>query len=248
MRFFRMRCRSLLMTAVLVVGAVCWSGCGDGGTNSGGGDNTGGNNTGGNNTDWWNNTGCGDNTGGNNTAGESNNCTSASTCKSAVMPDGKRWMTENLRINFYEGSRCYDKADSNCNKYGRLYTWETAMKACPNGWHLPSRAEWGELAKAAGGKGDYGTGGTGGAGKKLKAKSGWVCGGNGSDDFGFSALPGGGHYTYDEGAGNIGRWWTATESGEDYAYYRGMHYINSYVREDTEGKYQILSVRCVADE
>ena len=54
------------------------------------------------------------------------------------------WMAENLNYEA-EGSRCYNDSTTYCKKYGRLYNWETAMKACPNGWHLPSEKELHEL-------------------------------------------------------------------------------------------------------
>jgi len=54
------------------------------------------------------------------------------------------WMAENL--NFKTGkSWCYENDDYNCNTYGRLYDWNTAIKACPSGWHLPTRREWSEV-------------------------------------------------------------------------------------------------------
>jgi uncharacterized protein (TIGR02145 family) len=160
---------------------------------------------------------------------------------------GKRWMAENL--NYQTGSSwCYDNAGSNCNKYGRLYDWRTAKTICPAGWHLPSREEWGSLAKAAGGSWEHGTGGK--AGNKLKAKSGWNNKGNGTDDYGFAALPGGnrsylgGSFNY---AGNNGNWWTATENRSSRAYYRGMRYGNERVLEDVSGKGFGMSVRCLGD-
>jgi uncharacterized protein (TIGR02145 family) len=51
------------------------------------------------------------------------------------------WMAENLNYNISE-SICYDDKAKNCDKYGRLYNWETAMKVCPTGWHLPKNEEW----------------------------------------------------------------------------------------------------------
>jgi len=51
------------------------------------------------------------------------------------------WMAENLNYNINE-SICYDDKIKNCEEYGRLYNWETAMKACPAGWHLPRNDEW----------------------------------------------------------------------------------------------------------
>ena len=100
------------------------------------------------------------------------------------------WMAENLNYDA-ENSKCYENKPENCEKYGRLYDWETAMKACPYGWHLSSDKEWQVLVNFAGGKEV--------AGKKLKAKSGWNSykgkSGNGTDGLGFSALPGGNGYS-----------------------------------------------------
>lgn len=55
------------------------------------------------------------------------------------------WMTENLNYDAGKGSYCYMNDSDNCNKYGRLYNWETAFKAVPKGWHLPSESEAYEL-------------------------------------------------------------------------------------------------------
>ncbi|MDR0517648.1 MAG: hypothetical protein LBH25_11450 [Fibromonadaceae bacterium] len=101
------------------------------------------------------------------------------------------WMAENLKYNA-KGSKCYDNKEENCQKYGRLYNWETAKKACPSGWHLPSNEEWDKLYRYA--DGDKGTGSpymSETAGKLLKSSSGWYNGGNGTDAYNFSALPGG---------------------------------------------------------
>ncbi|GBU22465.1 hypothetical protein R80B4_02374 [Fibrobacteres bacterium R8-0-B4] len=166
------------------------------------------------------------------------------------MKIGKQtWMAQNL--NYQTGkSWCYGGSNSNCGKNGRVYDWDTAKTACPAGWHLPSREEWGALAKAAGGIGAYG--GLGAAGKKLKARCGWnyndSISGNGTDNFGFSALPGGclchgGVFGY---AGDLGYWWTATEGDDNYAYYRYIYYRDSVGEEDYV-KNRGLSVRCVAD-
>jgi len=121
------------------------------------------------------------------------------------------WMAENLNYGT-EGSWCYDNDSSNCVKYGRLYTWSAAKAACPSGWHLPSTWEWATLMKYVGSP----------AGRKLKSEDGWNYYSDsyyGTNDYGFSALPGGcrssggGFY----GAGYLGYWWTATEYGSGYA-------------------------------
>jgi len=155
------------------------------------------------------------------------------------------WMAENLNYEAENGnSRCYGEgggesgfggrttilSDSqvlaNCKKYGRLYDWATAMgldasynneswgggdveprKVCPAGWRLPSRDDWEILIDFVGGGAL--------AGVKLRAKTGWYEVDKGTDDFGFSALPGGfggkyGKYFSSERAS--GSWWSATNT------------------------------------
>jgi uncharacterized protein (TIGR02145 family) len=168
---------------------------------------------------------------------------------------GKTWMAENLNYNTYQNYNngktagydwCYKDNESNCAKYGRLYDWNTAQSACPAGWHLPSRKEWGLLAVIAGGTGTFGDGGN--AGTKLKSRSGW-SGWNGTDDYGFSALPGGGRNTDGSflNAGYGGYWWTATENGSGDAYGRYMYDDSDRVSEGNRGKDNGFSVRCVGD-
>jgi uncharacterized protein (TIGR02145 family) len=116
------------------------------------------------------------------------------------------WMAENLNYKPSSGnSWCYDNKESNCNKYGRLYDLYDGYipkKVCPSGWHLPTVEEWDALMNFAGG---YEV-----AEKKLKAKSGWDNG-NGTDDFGFSALPGGHRLQL---PGNGGFWWQEDNSND----------------------------------
>jgi uncharacterized protein (TIGR02145 family) len=71
----------------------------------------------------------------------------------ALMPDGKRWMVENVNVAAAD-SYCYADRESNCRLYGRLYTWESARRVClafGDGWRLPTDAEWRELARHFGG-------------------------------------------------------------------------------------------------
>jgi len=58
--------------------------------------------------------------------------------------NGRQWMAENLKF-VTEGSFCYDNNSKICEKYGRLYAWNSAMTACPEGWRLPLEAEWTEV-------------------------------------------------------------------------------------------------------
>jgi uncharacterized protein (TIGR02145 family) len=95
------------------------------------------------------------------------------------------------------------------------------------------------------------------AGGKLKSKTGWVDKpmGNGTDEFGFSALPGGGRSLNQNNAersefiyaGQTGHWWSATEVGGGLAYSRYMSCHTDYVDELEHGKHHWLSVRCSHD-
>jgi uncharacterized protein (TIGR02145 family) len=166
----------------------------------------------------------------------------AKTYKTVVIGN-RTWMAENLNYQTQRGSWCYkNKADS-CKKYGRLYDWKTARTVCPAGWRLPSYQDWDNLTAMAGA---YKI-----AGKKLKSKSGWNENGNGTDNYGFSALPGGSRFS-DGGfdiAGNHGYWWTDAgySNNNNFAYNRGMGHGDDYVYEGSNHKSYGFSVRCVAD-
>ena len=168
-----------------------------------------------------------------------------------VVIGGTRWMAQNLNYQT-DSSWCYENSTDSCNKYGRLYNWMTATTVCPKGWKLPSREDWDQLAESVGGRKsdnydswhDWLD-----AGKKLKSTSGWYNNSNGTDDVGFSALPGGYRFSAGGflGAGNNGHWWTATECGGSIAYYRFMRYGDDDVIESLDYKSFGYSVRCVAD-
>jgi len=156
-----------------------------------------------------------------------------------VTIDGKTWMAENLNYQM-DSSWCYENDNSNCNKYGRLYSWNAAKKACPSSWHLPSRQEWKNLIKTVGDSSIVG--------KKLKARNGWNSNGNGTDDYGFSALPSG-FRSHDVGdfrnAGKYGYWWTATEKDHIVMHNLGMGYKEDDVIEGRYYRSGGFSVRCI---
>jgi uncharacterized protein (TIGR02145 family) len=188
----------------------------------------------------------------------------------AVLIGTQTWMAKNLNYKTSDGaSRCYptsgdtnasDADNSNCNIYGRLYNWSTAMNGaasssavpsgrqgiCPSGWHIPSSGEWTALTDFVGGSSTAGT--------KLKAASGWNSyngtSGNGTDEYGFSALPGGLGYSdgFFSSVGNDGYWWSASELSSASAHSRSMGYDYSNVRMGSiSTKSDLLSVRCVQD-
>jgi uncharacterized protein (TIGR02145 family) len=179
------------------------------------------------------------------------------------------WLAKNLNYAV-EGSKCYDNDPANCVKYGRLYDWATAMGLpsscnenscssqiqtkhkgiCPSGWHIPSNEEWDKLIEAVGGRNTAGT--------KLKAASGWNWNdhedksGNGTDDYGFSALPGGAGRSVSSFAliDNRGFWWSASEYEDDseIAYTQNVSsYYDDVADESYDPKFALFSVRCVKD-
>jgi len=189
------------------------------------------------------------------------------------------WMARNLNYDV-EGSKCVDEeirklTDENtsyCDTYGRLYDWSTAMDIdtryneeewggsdvkhrgiCPSGWHIPSNDDWDELINYV----EYDIGCNSCAGIYLHATSGWNDGsgndsGYGIDDYGFSALPGGGGHSSGNfsDVGDLGIWWSATESSADSAYFQliGYHRYLYYVSNPSFPKYSgLFSVRCVKD-
>ena len=92
------------------------------------------------------------------------------------------WMAENLNYETAT-SACQENNPRNCDIYGRLYAWREAQSVCPSGWKLPSWTDYRDLSEYVGGN----------AAAKLKLKTtfGWLDDYNGTDDVGFSALPGG---------------------------------------------------------
>ncbi|MDR0517651.1 MAG: ankyrin repeat domain-containing protein [Fibromonadaceae bacterium] len=163
------------------------------------------------------------------------------------------WMAENL--NTEKGnSLCYNNDPANCKKYGRYYDWETAMKACPSGWHLPNNEEWDALYRSVdGNSGTKSPYKSETAGKYLKSKEGWNDfknqSGNGEDTYGFSAIPGGLGYSggsFDD-AGYRSDWWSSSEYDGYYAYYRSMVYNYKSAYWDVVDKSLLYSVRCVKD-
>ena len=138
----------------------------------------------------------------------------------------------------------YGNKSERGNRYGRLYNWYAVADPrglAPEGFHVATDAEW-RLTT------DY-LGGEDAAGTKMKNPSGWVGKGNGTNESGFSALPGGcrnlyGEFEYEEKAGY---WWTLTESDDELAWYRVMDQSPWYVYRTNYSKANGLSVRCLKD-
>jgi uncharacterized protein (TIGR02145 family) len=167
------------------------------------------------------------------------------------------WFAKNLNYNPGTGnSTCYDNQTSYCATYGRLYDWSTAMDLpsscnssicsdqvqakhkgiCPDGWHISSDADWGTLTNYVGSN----------AATKLKSEAGWTIN-NGTDEFDFSALPGG--YGDSDGSfrdvGSIVVWWVPMEAGACCA--NILRLGSSYYTHTEDLKSSLYSVRCVKD-
>ena len=178
----------------------------------------------------------------------------------------QEWMGENLNVEHYRngdtipeaktkeewlkygnektGCWCYYENDPiNGEKYGKLYNWYAVndyRRLAPEGWHVPNDTEWQTLVDTLGGDEV--------AGEKMKSISSWFENGNGTNESGFTAFPGGGRYY---GLFNTiikyGWFWSATEISSDIAWYRGLYYESSHVYRDFENEKAGLSVRCVRD-
>ena len=187
------------------------------------------------------------------------------------------WMTENLKsTRFNDGSvipcikdqsiwlrldssaYCFYQNDENfADTLGFLYNWYAVNsgKLCPNGWRVPTDYEWKELEGSADTK--YGIGdsiwnkmGLRGfdAGQRLKSVTGWRIGVTGTDDLGFSALPGGERLSRFYAGSSSGFWWTSTEASTSSAYYRSLVYSFELIARDTHPKRMGFSIRCIKNK
>ena len=197
-----------------------------------------------------------------NTVQIGNQCWMAENLNIGEMINGSEEMTNNGIIEKY----CYDNNISNCDEYGGFYQWNEMMEyvsdtatqgICPEGWHLPTDNEWKVLEGTADTMypvgsyiwSDQGWRGFN-AGLNLKSTTGWNSGGNGTDAFGFTALPGGarnqnGSFEFIMIYTSL---WSSSENGSSYAWYRCLGYA-----EDGVGRYFQASknfgrsVRCLRD-
>ena len=185
-----------------------------------------------------------------------------------VVIGSQTWMAENLNFET-ANSYCYDDKPSNCTKYGRLYAWGAAMDSaglwsangndcgndkecsptyplrgvCPDGWNLPTKAEFETLISSIGD--EWVVGG------KLRSKTGWNHSNRyqNTDDYSFTALPcgsrlpGGGYSNEGENA----FFWSSTEISGDMAYYMTLYYNIDYVKPGYLFKSSGYSVRCIKD-
>ena len=180
------------------------------------------------------------------------------------------WMTKNLNVDKFrngdlileaktaeewktagekgEPAWCfYENDPANGEKYGKLYNWYAVNDPrglAPEGWHIPSDAEWMETINQLGGEEK--------AGEFLKAMSDWFDNGNGTNESGFTALPSGvrsnhGNFSAIE---KNGLWWSSTQTekrNKEVVWYYYLDYYFDWVIREVSIKENGLSVRCVKD-
>jgi len=159
------------------------------------------------------------------------------------MADRTQWTTNNLNVNT-DGSYCYEDAELDCRRYGRLYTWESAQIGCRslgNGWRLPTDNEWRQMAKHYGGvREDADDSG-------KAAYTALLIGGRS----GFNALLGGDRNADDRLYTRLqahGFYWTASESKPTSAWFYNFGQGGLSLNRHSDGDKQMaVSVRCVRD-
>ena len=200
------------------------------------------------------------------------------------------WMKENLRTTHYANGTAiplgnidsytnpyrYAPNDntSNVTTYGYLYNWPAVMNGasssssthsevqgiCPNGWHVPSDAEWSQLTTYVSSQSQHVCGNSNiQIAKAFASTTGWnndnsfnTCpvGNNPSTNntTGFTALPAGYYYYSCNDFGNNASFWSTTESSSSNAYGRDLYYNSACIHEFNGSKSYGSSVRCLRDE
>jgi len=154
------------------------------------------------------------------------------------------WMAENLRYQIGGLSSSYNNEQFYLRDYGLLYSYAAALDACPEGWHLPSNAEWEILLKELGGVML--------AGPAMKTAEDWAPRA-GTDVSGFGAKPGGmrislgGAYMY-KNAGEMSFFWSLNENSMNEAHVLYLRNDFDKVYTKTLLKDYQVSIRCIKDK
>ena len=179
----------------------------------------------------------------------------------------QEWMSENLRTTKYsdgasipnvtDGNTFYNLRTGACSDndsisyndsiYGKLYNWyavSDSRNLCPTGWHVPTDAEWTVLTEYLGANGHNGK-----EGVALKSTSDWDDNGNGTDDYGWNALPSGGRFYNGDfvGIGSNGNWWSSSEKFTNAPSFNYLFSSTVKVHSSISLKHYAFSVRCISD-
>jgi len=161
----------------------------------------------------------------------------------AKIKDGKKWMAQNLNHKTAD-SWWYDNKSSNGDKYGRLYTWQAAQKACPGGWRLPTADEWWKMTSYYGKAYSSSKNNTEENAGKAAYKA-LMQGGSS----GFSALLGGTRSSFGDfySLSLNGNYWSNSEQSFSYAWSYYFYSDRKYLRRNYNGKSLGFSCRCLQD-
>jgi len=147
----------------------------------------------------------------------------------------QKWFGKNLDYEdngFFASGKtwCYDNKPENCRHYGRLYDYKSAKNACPDGWHIPSISEWKYLSVFVDSVRNT---------QQLRATYGWDQGKdknakNGTDDYGFAALPGGEFFqgSLFLGLNDYGVWRSSTFDNEGLNSNYGFRIGNTWIGDN----------------
>ena len=155
------------------------------------------------------------------------------------------WMAQNLNYKNDNQSFCFDSDTLYCKEKGRLYTWENALKVCPEGWHLPDSSEYNALI-------DFVEKNNNGLPTKKSLTSGTF------NIFGFSIILGSGYvvrgeYSNEGGGNGNSYFWTASETDgldssrppETFARARGIRTSSNALVKLSWEKIHALAIRCI---
>ncbi|MBO4646206.1 MAG: fibrobacter succinogenes major paralogous domain-containing protein [Bacteroidales bacterium] len=197
------------------------------------------------------------------------------------------WMVQNLRTTRYANgddipagsmdsySEPYryvpDNDEGNVPNYGYLYNWPAVMHGaassntnpsevqgiCPDGWHVPSDAEWTQLTDFVSAQSQFQcNSNSSNIAKALAGTMGWnsstitcAVGNTPSDNntTGFSGLPAGYYDGNYGGFGDNANFWSATKLDNSHAHRRSLRYSSASVSRTSPTLHYSLSVRCVRD-
>lgn len=191
-------------------------------------------------------------------------CLGHFTLSQTVTIGSQVWMTNNLNVSTFRNGdsipyaktaeewkrACYEQRPVWCYydndtskgaKYGKLYNWYAVNDPrglAPQGWHVPSDNEWNTLTNYLGGEGN--------AVKKMKSTSGWNRNSNGTNESGFTGLPGGrfNFFNFDS-FGSVGWWWSSTQYDRELAWVRSLSWNSGDPYRYYTFKFEGFSVRCL---
>lgn len=177
------------------------------------------------------------------------------------------WLKENLKVTHYRngdsiqeitdqnnwyylntGAYCnYQNIATNSDTYGRLYNWfavNDSRNICPDGWHIPTVAEWETLITY------LGDSALAGGEMKEAGTQHWLTPNTGAtNNSGFTALPAGSRSTngFFYQIYMLTVWWSSTELNSTNAHCYMILFNESYINRPEYYKQAGCSVRCIKD-